>query len=461
MSEDFKSILNDRISRRELLKRAGAGAGVLAIPGLLAACGGGDGTATTGAATNAGANTTAAAATTTSGVPTAGAVKIGFVSPRTGPAASFGEPDGYILETVRKQLAGGITVGGKVYSVEIIDKDGQTNPARGAEVAQELINQDKVDLILTTSTPETINPVSDAAEAGGVPCISTVCPWEAWYFGRGAKPGEPSPFKFSYIFSFGVEQFYNAYASQWPLLQTNKKVGVMWPNDADGNAIRGALGPMLTKAGYTIVDPGAYEDGTNDYSTQIAMFKKEDCQIFQNFSLPPDFATFWRQAAQQGYKPIIAQCSKAGLFPSEIEALGEIGYNLSEAVYWAPIYPYKSSLTGLSSQQLADGYEQSTGKQWNQQLGPSLSLFDAGIAALTASGNPNDKAAVAAAIGKLSVETPVGRLSWGSGPVANVVVIPIIDGQWVKGAKWPVEWKSTENFNDTKVPIEAKLLPYA
>ncbi len=200
-----------------------------------------------------------------------------------------------------------------------------------------------------------MNPVSDACEAAGIPYIVTQCSWEAWYFGRGAKPNEPSPFKFGYIFSFGVQQFYDAYVSQWALLPTNKKVGVMWPNDADGNAMRSALGPQLTAAGFTIVDPGAYENGTNDFSTQISLFKKQDCQIFQNFSLPPDFTTFWRQTAQQGYQPIISQCSKAGPFPSEIEALGDIGINLVEAVYWAPIYPYKSSLTGLSSQELADG----------------------------------------------------------------------------------------------------------
>ena len=146
------------------MKRAGAGAGVLAIPGLLAACGGGDTTTTAGS----GATTTAGAATTTGAAPT-GNIKIGFVSPRTGPLAAFGEPDPYILELARKKVAGGITVGGKLYSVEIIDRDGQSNPARGAEVAQELINSDKIDLMLTTSTPETANPVSDACEAAGMP----------------------------------------------------------------------------------------------------------------------------------------------------------------------------------------------------------------------------------------------------------------------------------------------------
>ena len=89
----------------------------------------------------------------------------------------------------------------------MIDKDGQSTPSRGAQVASDLIHGKNVDLMLTTSTPETVNPVSDASEAAGVPCISTVVPWEAWYFGRGAKPGQPSPFRFTYHFCFGVQTF--------------------------------------------------------------------------------------------------------------------------------------------------------------------------------------------------------------------------------------------------------------
>ena len=57
--------------------------------------------------------------------------------------------------------------------------------------------------MLSTSTPEVNNPVADACEAAGVPCLSTVQPWESWYFGRGAKPGGKNPFKWTYHFSFG------------------------------------------------------------------------------------------------------------------------------------------------------------------------------------------------------------------------------------------------------------------
>ena len=39
-------------------------------------------------------------------------IKIGHVSPRTGPLAGFGEADGYILDEIQKLLEPGITSGG-------------------------------------------------------------------------------------------------------------------------------------------------------------------------------------------------------------------------------------------------------------------------------------------------------------------------------------------------------------
>jgi branched-chain amino acid transport system substrate-binding protein len=390
-------------------------------------------------------------------------LRIGFVSPRTGAAAGFGEPDAFVLDQARKALAKGLTIGGTSYSVQILDKDSQSDPTRSGQAAQDLINSQNVDLMLTTSTPETVNPVSDACEAAGVPCISTVVPWEAWYFGRGAKPGKPSPFKYTYHFCFGTQQFQLAYTHLWPEVATNRKVGVMWPNDADGNAIRAGLGPLLKQAGYTIVDPGAYTDGTNDYTSQIALFKAQDCQIFNTFPIPPDFATFWQEAAQQGYKPRIAQIAKTGLFPSQVTSLGPIGVGLASAAYWTPTWPYSSSLTGMSSAQLSSAYESAQHKQWTQQLGASTALFDAGVAALKAAADPHDRAGVAKAIASLQVDTPLGRLVWGKGPVANVVATPIIGGQWVAsptGSPYPLDFVLCENSADPGVPVASKLRAY-
>jgi len=392
-------------------------------------------------------------------------LKVGFISPRTGALGGFGQTDGYVLDVVRKSLASGFAVGDKTFDVKILDQDTQSDPSRAGQLAKGLINSDKIDMMLVVSTPETINPVADACEAAGVPCLSTVMPWEAWYFGRGAKPGAPSPFKWTYHFGFGVEEFHKTYVSQWNLIPTNKKVGVLYPNDADGNAIRAHLAPALAKDGFTIVDAGPYEDGTTDYSAQIAMFKKEKCEIFNSFPIPPDFAAFWRQAAQQGYTKMvkISQIAKTGLFPDGVEALGNLGYNISSAAYWHKAFPYKSSLTGVSGTDLADGYEKSAGKQWTQQLGASLSAFDAGFAALKAAGDPTNKEAVAKAIASLNTTTIAGKVDFTSGPVPNVASGPIIGTQWVKapaGSKFKLDYVVTDHVTDPNVPITAKLLPY-
>jgi branched-chain amino acid transport system substrate-binding protein len=438
-----KHLIDDRLlsagrgpSRRELLATAGAGGLALGLSGRSAFAAGAE-----------------------------NVLKIGFISPRTGALAGFGETDGYVLELARKALAKGLTIGGKTYEVVILDRDTQSDPSRASQLAKTLINSDQVDLMLPVSTPETINPVADACEAAGVPCLSTVMPWEAWYFGRGGKPGQPSPFKWTYHFGFGGGEFFKAYVSLWNSLETNKKVGVLYPNDADGNAIRENLAPALAKAGFTIIDPGPYEDGTTDYSAQIAVFKREKCEIFNTFPIPPDFAAFWRQAAQQGYTKIVKICqvAKTGLFPAGVESLGDLGVNLSSACYWHKVFPYKSSLTGVSGNELADGYEKSSGKQWTQQLGASMALFDAGVAALKASSDPKNKAAVAKALSTLNTVTMAGKVDFTSGPVPNVSPGPIIGAQWVKakpGSKFKLDYLVTEHATDPNVPIEAKLIAY-
>ena len=431
-----------QVSRRTVLKALGAGSVSMVAGGILDACG---------------------SLGNTGGTSSAGTIKIGFVSPLTGPAAGFGEPDPYVVSLARKAWANGITVGSKKYDVQIITEDSQSGP-RAQQAASDLINTSNVDLLLTTSAPETVNPVSDAAEAAGVPCISTVVPWEAWYFGRQANPAAPVPFKWTFHFAFGVAQFASAYQKLWPQVPTNKVVGVMWPNDADGNAIRGALGPLLKKGGYTIIDPGAYADGSTDYTAQISLFKQKNCEIFNTFPIPPDFVTFWEQAAQQGYKPKIAQIAKTGLFPSQVEALGSIGNGLASGVYWAPTWPYTSSLTGVSSAELATGYEASSHKEWNQQAGASLALFDVANAALKASGDPKNKQAVATAMKTLAVDTPLGHLAWGGTTTPpNVVATPIIGGQWVAtpGKAYPIDFVICENSNDANVPIAATLTAYS
>jgi branched-chain amino acid transport system substrate-binding protein len=392
-------------------------------------------------------------------------LKVGFLSPRTGALAGFGEADPFVISLARAKFASGLTINGKTYEVQILDRDTQSDPARSSQLTKDLINNDNVDMVLATSTPEVVNPASDACEAAGVPCLSTIVPWEAWYFGRGAKPGQPSPFKWTYHFSFGVANFAKAYIASWnKQVPTNSKLAVMAPNDADGMAIRAHLYPLLQQAGYTVVDPGPYEDGTTDFSDQISQFKAAGCQLFNTFPIPPDFEAFWRQAAQQGLtrQIKIVQVAKTGLFPSQIEALGSLGPKICTTAYWHKTFPYASPITGLNGQALASAYEQATTKQWQQQLGASMSLLDAGFAALGQASDPKSKPAIAASLAKLNVITTVGRVNFTDGPVPNVSPTNILNGQWLKAESGPykLDYVLVDNAEDPNVPISHKMIPY-
>ena len=118
--------------------------------------------------------------------------------------------------------------------MQIVLKDSQSNPNRAGEVANDLILKDKVALVLTAGTPETANPVSDACELNEVPCISSVVPWQPWFFGRKGDPAKG--FNWTYHFFWGLEDVIANFTNGWKSVPTNKKVGGLFPNDGDGNA---------------------------------------------------------------------------------------------------------------------------------------------------------------------------------------------------------------------------------
>ncbi len=52
------------------------------------------------------------------------------------------------------------------------------SPNLTAEVAKELIVDDKINLMLVASTSETTNPVAKTCEAEEIPWVSTDAPWQ-------------------------------------------------------------------------------------------------------------------------------------------------------------------------------------------------------------------------------------------------------------------------------------------
>lgn len=386
-------------------------------------------------------------------------IKIGYVSPQTGPLAAFAEADNFVIAGIREALKGGIKRGRTSHPVEIIVKDSKSSPNRAAEVAANLISRDKIDLMLVASTPETVNPVADRCELDEVPCVSTLAPWQPYFFGRGGNPAKG--FKWTYHYLWGLEDVIAVFTNLWDELPTNKIVGGLFPNDGDGNAWgdkKRGFPPVLAKKGYKLIDPGRYQNLTDDFSAQISAFKSGGVEIVTGVVLPPDFTTFWVQAKQQGFRPKAASIGKALLFPAAVEALGDGAHNLSSEIWWSPSHPFASSLTGQSAAKLANAYVAASGKQWTQPIGFVHSLFEMANDIFKRTADVGDSKAVLEAITKTHLDTIVGKLSWqfkdARNPVKNVCRTRLVSGQWrrAKSGRFKYELVITNNKTAPEIP---------
>ena len=384
-------------------------------------------------------------------------IKVGFVTPSTGPIAGFAEADDYILEGLRAKFAGGIENNGKTYGIEIIKKDSQSNPNRAAEVAAELILSDEVDILTAAATPDTVNPVADQAEINEVPCVTTDAPWQPYFFGRGGNPAEG--FQYTYHFFWGLEDVIANFTGLWDASGVAKKVGGLFPNDADGNAWGDPnLGfpPALAAAGFELTDPGRFQPLNDDFSNYISAFKDAGCEIITGVMIPPDFGTFWSQAAQQGFAPKVATIGKALLFPSAIEALGDRGAGLTTEIWWSPNHPFSSSLTDASAGDLANGYTAATGRPWTQPIGFKHALFEVVADVIGRAEDLDDPEAITAAVAATNMSTIVGDVNWSNGPVKNVSKTPLVSGQWQKAGDG-VELVITNNSEAPNIPVGGEL----
>lgn len=437
---DLRSL---HVDRRSLLKGMGAGALAVGAGGLLAACGSG----IKGAGSSS----------------KPGTITIGFITPLTGDLSDFGASDSFVVSTIRNTSAykNGFKVGGKKYDITINVQDSQSSATRAGQLAASMAGT--ADIILTTSAPETTNPVAVQCEKQGTPCLSTVVPWESWYAGLGGDPLKPTTkFEYCTTFFFGLPQFLGCFHPMWQRIANNHVVGCMYPNDADGTAFREGFEPLIKSVGYKVVDGGAYPDGQTNYTSMITLFKSKNCEIFSNCPLPPDFNTFWHQANQQGYKPKLATVAKVLLFPADLAPLGALANNIATDSWWGPYMPYSSSLDGQSASSLASAYESATGNQWTQSIGSSYSLFEVAQKVFTSVSDPHDKKEVANALHTASYSGMCGPINFGAStaPAPGVGIINPVGVQWKKSTgKYPFVMKVVDNSLNSAVPIGANLDP--
>ena len=396
-------------------------------------------------------------------------LRLGYVSPQTGPLAAFAEADNFVIVELPQHGARRPQDRQRDLSGRGVGQGQPVQPNRAADVARELIVGSKVDLMLVASTPETTNPVATMCEVEETPCISSVAPWQPYFIGRQQNPGIRRPGSRSvstFHFFWGLEDVIAVFTNMWGQLATNKSVGGLFPNDGDGNAWgdkQVGFPPVLEKLGYKLTDPGRYQNLTDNFTAQITAFKRDNCEIVTGVVLPPDFTTFWNQASQQGFKPKIASVGKALLFPVAVEALGRNGNNLSTEVWWSPSHPFKSSLTGQSAREIATAYEQATRKQWTQPIGFVHALFEVAVDVLKRSADKNDEGGGRRDRGDQARHHRrshrMGRQGVAAVRAEKHRQDPLVGGQWRLREGGKYEIVITDNRTAPQIPVGGKMEP--
>ncbi len=386
-------------------------------------------------------------------------IKIGYVTPVTGQLAFFAEADAYVVPQFRQAMAQGVKIGSATYQIELVTRDSQSNPNRAAEVASDLILGEKVDFMLAAHTPETINPVSDLCEINEVPCLTTDAPWQSWFFPRHGDPRKG--FKWTYHYFFGLETISSVFMDLFDGMPTNKTIGVLWPNDTDGNAFadpKNGMPPFIEKRGYKFVDPGRFDPSIENFSSQIATFRSAGIDCFTSVLDPPVFINFWTQCAQQGWRPKVMAPGKSVEFPPAVKALGPLAKNICVGLWWSPDFPFSSHLTGQSSRELGDDYTRKTGKPWTMALGYKHAIFElaADILKRTKAAEPDS---IRQAMADTNYDSIIGNIDFKKGPVPNVCAPPIAGGQWQQASNGEMELKIVNNKEIPNVPTTAKQLP--
>jgi branched-chain amino acid transport system substrate-binding protein len=270
-----------------------------------------------------------------------------------------------------------------------------------------MISNEKVDILISSGTPDSVNPTADQAEALGCPMVCTNNPMEAFIFGRGLQADTVQTYPYGLL--FGVDQELITQPQAFDKVQTNKKMGILLANEVDGNTWASVI-----------------VDG---------------CEILTGTHYPNDFTNFWKQSLQQGYNPklvfIGGKCFSDFSFPN---AMGSTSVGFMANWLLHKTFTFTDSLTGKTVADLCDQYEADTGGQWSENVGVQTARSWA-VDVLKRATNVDDKQTIVDAIKTTKLESIYGPIDFtetvgssGRHPFPNVYKAVTTCIQCVKGA---------------------------
>ena len=254
--------------------------------------------------------------------------------------------NGYDLAVEAINAAGGVEVAGKTYKLDIIYYDDESTPARGAQLAERLINQDGVKFLLGPYSSGLTKAIAPVTEKYGIPMVE----------GNGASR---SLFTQGYKYIFAVLSTSEQYLSSAIALAAEKAeaegrkpqdltVALAFENDPFSQDVRAGVIDDASTYGMEVVIDDKLPKELNDMSATLTKVKAVNPDILVVSGHSKGAATAIKQIADMKVDvPILAitHCEAA-------DVIGKFGadadYTLC-ATQWAETMSYKDDVFGSAA----------------------------------------------------------------------------------------------------------------
>ena len=337
-------------------------------------------------------------------------IKIGYVNPTTGALSGNGEGYDWVIDQIYAYVRENpILIGGREADFQIIVYDSKSNPEICTQMAERLVLDDKVDLLIATQTPETVIPVTSVAEKYKIPCIAIQAPVDPIAHARKS-------YEWTYHAFWTLDRIYECYRGLWAKAgfppHSGAKIGMLFASDADGNAWHDVFTKRASEDGYIVVDPGQYPVGNSDFSEIAARFAAEKINVLTGTNLPPDFMNAMRALLERKVSVDCITMGKCCLMQSDVSAFGETAIGIMSEIWWDTEAGFVSDLTGMSSDKLNLQYEKENfGKKMPQPTGYAYAALELAVHTIKKAAS-RDKKKLISALASLDVQTIIGPVCY-------------------------------------------------
>jgi branched-chain amino acid transport system substrate-binding protein len=261
-------------------------------------------------------------------------IRFGAPLPLTGPLAPEGikQQQGYDLWAEQANKAGGISVGGKKYKVEIVYADYQSNTPRAVQTTEQMITQDNVNFLFGAFGSGAAKAASTVSEKYKVPTIA-------------ATASSSQVYDQGYKYLFGT--FTPNDTLTTPLTQIIKsqapdvkKVAILARNDLFPLAIAQEMEKSAKANGLEVVYFEKYAIGTLDHSATLSQMKSLAPQWIFVTGYTNDLLLIRKQMVDQEMKAPVVTMIAGPAYQDFIEAAGQSAENLTSASWWHPAEEY-------------------------------------------------------------------------------------------------------------------------